>query len=153
MNYKDIWIEKMKLNGTSYPQTIKNKTDRYYVRHFKENQSYRLAKYKQSNREELEKDIIVINEDNDFDKKKVYLLPNNFVQCGDYLYFDDYWWIVGEFNPNLESPVGKVDKCNQMLKWKDENGIHEYPCTLANDGYGVKTNATNDIQNAISVNR
>ena len=108
-----------------------------YREDFKDDPSYRLARYKQADKEETTKDIRVVNFENEASKKKAYLVPKDSLNVGDYLYFDNSWWIVTEFESNKTSPYGTLLECTQFLKWEDEDGIHEFPVGLGNEGYGT----------------
>ena len=51
---------------------------------------------------------------------------------------DNYYLITSEIKKQDGYDEGVFLKCNQTFKWKDENGIHVYPCVSSNDSYGVK---------------
>lgn len=151
MSYFDLYKKRVAIDGKSLTESIKNTTDRIMSMNFKENQSYRLAKYKKANIEETTKDIRVVNIDNDFNAKKIYIKPNEKLDEGDYLFFDEYWWLIDGFNINLASPSGTSLKCNQTISWKDKNGeIYCYPCNIDNDAYGSKIVTTADIYGEVS---
>lgn len=151
MSYFDLYKKRVEIKGMSLVDSMKNTTDEFISMNFADNQSYRLAKYKKTNVDEGMKDIRVIGVDNDFDKKKIYVLPNDILDAGDYLFFDKYWWIIDEFNVNLPSPCGTSLKCNQTISWKDSNGkIYTYPCNIGNDSYGSKILLNNDAYGEVS---
>lgn len=151
MSYFDTYKKRVETKGASFVDTIKNTTDEFISMNFENNQSYRLAKYKKADIEESTKDIRVVNVDNDSGAKKIYILPNDILDVGDYLFFDKYWWIIDGFNNNLPSPCGTSLKCNQTISWKDENGkIYRYPCNIQNDSYGAKILLSNDAFGEVS---
>lgn len=151
MSYFDLYKKRVEIKGMSLVDSMKNTTDEFISMNFADNQSYRLAKYKKTNIDEGVKDIRVIGVDNDFDKKKIYILPNDILDVGDYLFFDKYWWIIDEFNVNLPSPCGTSLKCNQTISWKDSNGkVYCYPCNIGNDSYGSKILLSNDAYGEVS---
>lgn len=151
MSYFDLYKKRIDIEGNSLTESIKNTTDRILSMNFKENQSYRNAKYKKANIDENTKDIRVVNVDNNFNAKKIYILPNDELNEGDYLFFDGYWWVIDEFNINLASPCGTSLKCNQTISWKDENGkVYCYPCSINNDSYGAKIVTGSDVFGEIS---
>lgn len=151
MSYFDTYKKRVETKGASFVDAIKNTTDEFVSMNFENNQSYRLAKYKKADIEECTKDIRVVNVDNDSDAKKIYILPNDILDVGDYLFFDKYWWIIDGFNNNLPSPCGTSLKCNQTISWKDENGkIYRYPCNIQNDSYGAKILLSNDAFGEVS---
>lgn len=151
MSYFDTYKKRVETKGASFVDAIKNTTDEFVSMNFENNQSYRLAKYKKADIEESTKDIRVVNVDNDSDAKKIYILPNDILDVGDYLFFDKYWWIIDGFNNNLPSPCSTSLKCKQSISWKDDNGkIYCYPCNIQNDSYGAKILLSNDAFGEVS---
>lgn len=151
MSYFDTYKKRVETKGASFVDAIKNTTDEFISMNFENNQSYRLAKYKKADIEESTKDIRVVNVDNDSDAKKIYILPNDILDVGDYLFFDKYWWIIDGFNNNLPSLCSTSLKCKQSISWKDDNGkVYCYPCNIQNDSYGAKILLSNDAFGEVS---
>lgn len=57
----------------------------------------------------------------------------------------NYYLITSEIKKEEGYDEGVFLACNQMFKWKDEYGIHEYPCCATNDSYGVKLTSTSGV--------
>lgn len=68
------------------------------------------------------------------------------IKKGDYIkYNNEYYLTLADIDCHMFYKKTKIRKCNQMLKWIDEEGaIKEYPCLVVNDSYGVKENLTNN---------
>ena len=85
-------------------------------------------------------DTKVVNDSADLDKKTIYYSPLiNKINIGDYVkYKDNTICLITNSQSFTNYPYGEGFKCNQKLKWKDKNGVHEYACYCKNDSYGVK---------------
>ena len=91
-------------------------------------------------------DTKVVNDSADLDKKTIYYSPLiNKINIGDYVkYKDNTICLITNSQSFTNYPYGKGFKCNQTFKWKDKNGIHEFPCYCKNDSYGVKDTSSSD---------
>lgn len=95
------------------------------------------------------------------DEKKSYTATSNYeetiqvypqlINSGDYVSFKKFheperntYLITSEIKSNRDNYEGIIIKCNQTFKWKDKNGIHEFPCYCKNDSYGVKDTSSSD---------
>lgn len=151
MSYLDSYKKILQAKGGNVTGSDIRNSENSIIRKFKNDRSYRLAKYIKSdyilfdgNGNELTKDIRVVNVNNDFNKKIIYIPPNDKIKSGEYVYFDNYWWIVSEVNINLMTPSARLDKCNQSLHIFYEGVEYFMPCYISNDSYGSKINTTND---------
>lgn len=145
MNYIDVYKKKLKLNGSTASNEIKMATENIITQNFKYDPSYREATLKQKDLAERDIDIRLVNT-NSPDEKKIYIIPNNIVQVGDYIEWIDEnekkTFLALGFEDNLISGCCYATKCNQTLKLK--NGKN-YPCIISNDSYGSKQNLSSDF--------
>lgn len=145
MSYLDSYKKMLQIKGGSVIGSDIRNSESSIIRQFKNDKSYRLARYKKPNSNvDEEMDIRVINNSTSFKDKRINLLPNQKALNGEYVYFDDYWWLIYDTEVNLISPQCKLYICNQILHWKDSLGEHTYPCYSTNSAYGSKITSTND---------
>lgn len=145
MGYLDSYKKMLQTKGGSVLGSDIRNSEVSIIRQFKNDKSYRLAKYiKPNNDIEEEIDVRVINNSTSFKDKRINLLPNQKALNGEYVYFDDYWWLIYDVEVNLISPQCKLYICNQTLHWKDSLGEHNIPCYSTNSAYGSKITSTND---------
>ena len=93
-----------------------------------------------NNKESYNIDTKVVNKNDDLDKKLIYYSPLiNKISIGDYVKYDENTiCLINDLQKFNNYPYGEGLLCNQKLKWKDKNGVHEYACYCKNDSYGVK---------------
>ena len=138
MNYLDVYKKRVSHNGTSVKDAYNKSTDRLLNAKFKDDNSYKLCKYRDINDCDVdsEKEVRIANNTNKIYVKYVKLRPHDTLNIGDLLYFDDNWWVIKEFEYNLPMPKGTSYKCIQTLNYK---GLLEpIPCWCDNSSYGVK---------------
>jgi len=65
-------------------------------------------------------------------KKRILSNPNETFEIGDYVNWKSNDWLIMNVDDNKDVDYkGVISKCNNLLKWKDENGaIHSYPCNM-----------------------
>lgn len=77
------------------------------------------------------------------DSRRIWIMPNTKkdiceiighphekpIQPGELVYWNDNYWLITEANSNVEiTSGGTMERCNQTLRWIDENGdIQEHP--------------------------
>lgn len=144
MSYIDLYRKRLKIDGGSISEAYINNTQRYIDKTFKESPNLKKAIH-------LNKEIYVrflsgkrtnnLTGVTDDYKKVLFQDLKYLVRIGDYIEFDDNYWIVIDIDNNLRNSA-IVEKCNYTLKWKDEfNKIHEMPCYTENATFyslGVK---------------
>ena len=74
-------------------------------------------------------------------------IPNHvIIQRGSYVqYNEESYLVTTDVDSHYVYQSCKIQKCNQILKWKQDGIIHEVPCIIANDSYGVKELSDNDF--------
>lgn len=73
----------------------------------------------------------VIQSGNLPDTRVVLLRPQSTATLGQYIDFDNAKWLVTDFAPHDVFPKMAVQRCNEILRWRDVGGnIIEYPCVL-----------------------
>lgn len=92
---------------------------------------------------------LVINDENIYNEKKEFrtLCMDKDEKCehGSYVFYDnEYYLVVTDIDNHYYYKSCKIRKCNQILKWKQGEEIHEFYCIVANDSYGVKIMSDND---------
>lgn len=82
----------------------------------------------------VEREVAIINTDN-LDQKYIFSLPGEDIRHGAYVEWMDNHWLVVEKDYNTEVYTkAKLQQCNYLLKWVDDNNvIHEQWC-FAEDG-------------------
>ncbi|MFQ3543651.1 hypothetical protein Q7A53_06165 [Halobacillus rhizosphaerae] len=77
--------------------------------------------------------------------REVLFRPNQNLNVGTYLTFDDEIWVIfGKYGTGVSSKV-LVSKCNRTLKWKDNNDqIKEYYCVASATDLGSKAKQSKD---------
>lgn len=93
---------------------------------------------------------LVINEENiNSDKKEFRTLcvkKDVAIKHGDeVMYKDEKYLIITDIDDHYYYKSCKMKKCNNTLKWKQDDVIYEIPCLLSNDSYGVKVLSDNDF--------
>lgn len=72
--------------------------------------------------------------------REVLFLPDESVELGAYLNFDEADWIVFDEYGTGISPKVMVAKCNRVLKWLDKNGVsHNQLCVASSTDLGSKS--------------
>lgn len=91
-------------------------------------------------------------ENKDTSEERSLMIDKQFnIKKGDYLKYLDEDYII---TPHIDTDnpffnTTKLTYCNQTLKWKKDNIIHEYPCVITNDSYGSKTVISGDFLSGI----
>lgn len=141
MSYRDVWRKKAEVRGNSSSNSFYDSTAEFFTQNFKDDGSYREAELIDENMNSTSIDIRVTNIDATTYKKRIYLLPNAEVSVGDYLYFDENYYLITEIERNLVSPRCTVKYCNETLRTNE----WELPCVAEGESYGVKMTATNEV--------
>lgn len=93
---------------------------------------------------------IILNHLNDMSDSKeergLNISLDTIINQGSYVFYNnDYYLTVSDVDNHFYYKTVTLKRCNQILKWKDTNGIiHEYPCIISNDSYGSKQNLSNE---------
>lgn len=67
------------------------------------------------------------------------------IKHGSYVIHEsEHYMVVTDIDNHYVYNSCKIRKCNQTLKWKKDGIIHEYPCIVSNDSYGVKVLSDNE---------
>lgn len=66
---------------------------------------------------------LAVIDDNDFDTKKIFSMPNEDLPHGKLVEWSDTIWLITEKNAHHDFCCeGKMRQCNYLLKWIDESG-------------------------------
>ena len=104
-----------------------------------------------SNNEERNEKIIVRKYSTEHklsnEERQLIFSKNIDLKVGYYIVFEDDCYIIYTHvdKDNRFFNTCAMQMCNQTFKWKDENGIHEFPCYCKNDSYGVSTSSSSDL--------
>lgn len=141
----DIYKKRLQINGGSMVGEHVRDTEIFMAQNFKDDPSYKVGILKKSDLTNIEIELRVVNTDKPH-LKKMYLIPNNISEIGDYISFvkNDKVrnYLVTGFEDNLISGCAYVKECNQLLRLPSGK---TYPCIVSNDSYGSKTNLSNDF--------
>lgn len=137
MDYYDIWKKKMKAKEVSSTSDSILKQSRLKLKRvFKNHPSYKLGLIEKSNESKRNIDIRVVNIDQTTKNKRLHFLPDEKINEGDYIYYDDKCFILMEIEDNSVDIYSLAYKCKQTLNWK---GLDKpVPCYCDNSSYGVK---------------
>lgn len=71
----------------------------------------------------LSQQISIIDVSDDYNVKKIFSLPNESVEHGGLVVWNNSYWLITEVNPRKEAySEGKMTQCNHVLKWIDDEG-------------------------------
>ena len=84
--------------------------------------------------DDVDREVAIINSDN-LDIKFIYAMPGEDIRHGAYVEWMDNHWLVIEKDYNTEVYTkAKMQQCNYLLKWVDDDHIiHEQWC-IVEDG-------------------
>lgn len=67
--------------------------------------------------------ISIIDVSDDYNVKKIFSLPDENIEHGGLVVWNDSHWLITEINPRKETySEGKMTQCNHILKWIDDEG-------------------------------
>ena len=102
-----------------------------------------------ANQESFETRVLLQNKENIYSDSKEFrnICFKNRETCdhGSYVeYMGENYMVITDVDFHHYYYSCKIRKCGQIARWKDKDGvIHEFPCIISNDSYGVKTNLDN----------
>lgn len=83
---------------------------------------------------EHEQQVAIIDE-SDFSIKKIFSLPGEDLEHGALVKWDNSVWLITEINAHKEMYTeGRMERCNHVLKWIDNNGFVIERWCIVEDG-------------------
>lgn len=148
MNGLDLYEERMRVRGRTRRDTALQREQRMILDKMRHSLSYHHALV-----DDEERDVVIINSDN-LDTKMIYALPGEDIRHGAYVDWMNQMWLVIEKDYNTEVYTkAKMQQCNYLLKWVDENHvIHEQWAVIEDGRNAVRSSNPADYDRAISVN-
>lgn len=124
-----VWENYDAIHNTNMRNTRLSREQRMLIRKLPNSLSYHHAVI-----DGAERDVAIINTDN-LDTKFIISLPGEDIAHGSYVEWMDNNWLVIERDANTEVYTkAKMQQCNYLLKWIDEDDqIHEQWC-IVEDG-------------------
>lgn len=140
MSYLDDYRNRLDRYGINVGDVYKNSTEQFVNEKFSSSPTFRVATVKNNADEESEIDIRVIGVERLGSLREILLRPQESIELGSYLRFDENDWIVfDEYGTGITNK-SMVAKCNRLLKWKDAEGkLHEYMCVSSASDLGSKS--------------
>lgn len=126
MNGWENYEERMRVRGETRRDTALLREQRTLTDKLRHSLSFHHALV-----DDAERDVAIINSDN-LDTKFIYALPGEDIRHGAYVDWMDQMWLVIEKDYNNEVYTrAKMQQCNYLLKWVDEEHvIHEQWCVV-----------------------
>lgn len=126
MNGWDAYEARMRARGRTRRDTALQREQRFVTDKLRHSLSYHHAMV-----DDEEREVGIINSDN-LDIKMIYSLPGEDIRHGAYVEWMDQHWLVIEKDYNTEVYTkAKMQQCNYLLKWIDEDHvIHEQWCVV-----------------------
>lgn len=140
MNYTDLWKKKMKNQGASISDSREKHSKLLIQRSFKDDPSYRDVILTKLDLTTENIGVRVVNTDKP-NEKKLYILPDQNIDTGSYIKFEDKTFLVLGIEYNLLSPCVKVKECNQIIHMPNDINIH---AIVEGESYGVKLIGSSD---------
>lgn len=117
MNNWKLYDAVLKSNGENAREIVINNSKRSFKNKISKNPSKKtvLVNNKQ-------KDLLILNTDKEFELK-FNSLPDEFLNCGDIIFFNNLYWIVSSINNESEiTQSGKLTMCQYLLSWQNSDG-------------------------------
>lgn len=129
MNGLDLYEERMRVRGRTRRDTALQREQRMILDKMRHSLSYHHALV-----DDEERDVVIINSDN-LDTKMIYALPGENIRHGAYVDWMNQMWLVIEKDYNTEVYTkAKMQQCNYLLKWVDENHVIHEQWAVIEDG-------------------
>ena len=138
----DRYKERLNLYGTNQRERNINRFKKMISSKILENPSYKTVKI---NGEDAN---LIINSGTQPYYKEFETLPNQQINIGDYIEWADSYWLVVSCDYDDEIyKDGKIEQCNCLLKWQNENGeiIERWAVVLSASKYNDGTSHNNVI--------
>lgn len=153
-NPYDKYIKRLKQKGENIGDVYKGNTITFINKNFKDSPTYRLLTVKSTEFPNItEMDARVIEVDRSGELREVLFRPNESLNVGTYVGFDNETWLIFDKYGGEQSVTVKVvvANCNRVLKWKDKNGlIVEIDCVTSATDLGSKAKQS---RNEITYNK
>lgn len=126
----DSYLERIRSHGASKREAAFIREKRFFDRNFRDSLSYKGSIMVGGE----QKSVVIVDTDN-LDEKFMFSMPGEDFACGDLVDWSDNHWLIMEKDANREIYTKvKLQQCNHLLRWIDENDvIHEQWC-IVSDG-------------------
>lgn len=150
--YLDKYKNRLKRSGDDVGEAYANNTVAFINSKFHESPTFRVI---QVNGVEfpdiIEMDARVVEVERMGTLREVLFRPNQGLNIGTYVNFDNETWIITDNWGGVETTTGiksLVQKCNRLLKWNDSKGLEQNIwCIASQSPLGSKANqGKNDIE-------
>lgn len=140
MSWYDNYQKRLRRYGYNVGNVYKNSTENFVNNVFDSSPTYRRAGVISRKYPDMSQiDIRVIGVQRLGTLREVLFRPNESIEMGSYLLFDDEKWIVFDEYGTGISPKVMVAKCNRHIRWEDKTGkLHEHMCVVSATDLGSK---------------
>lgn len=127
----DLNVYKRRLGATSSSEALVNASRNQVKALFKDSPLYKIITL-----DGIPKGVRVnfIKEN----ERQLLLQPEDSTNKGAIAIIDGVSWLVKEIIPDLIYPKANLAFCNQIVKWTDSNGTHQYPAVAKGKGYKLE---------------
>lgn len=151
MSYLDKYNQRLNRNGNDVGEVYLNNTKAFIESTFHASPTFRVMGVKSSQFPAITQiDARVIEIEKLGNLREVIFRPNQSLDVGTYVTFDNDTWIIFDKFGSLGSSSVRVEvaKCNRILKWKDKNNnVIEIDCVASASDLGSKAKQNrNDIE-------
>lgn len=147
--YFEKYKRRLKRNGVDIGETLTNNTTSFINSKFKASPTYRRLQVLSSQNPEIaEIDARVVEIERLGTLKEVLFKPNESLNIGTYVKFDDESWLIFDKYGTGSTDKVLVAQCNRTIKWKDATGaIQEWLCVASASDLGSKAKQSkNEIE-------
>lgn len=144
-SYLDNYIQRSQAYGNGFSGTIGSSTTQIINDKFKDSPFYASVPINGTNT-----DVRIVTEDDKLADVKVLLFrPNTVVNRGSIATINGYKWMLVDYFDNAIFPKSTINRCNELVKWKDKNNItYQYDCVVkivSDRSVSMKTDKIFDI--------
>ena len=130
MNGWDLYQERMAITGYKKREMVKRREFRTLENKLKESLSF----FHDVRVDGKLRDVAIINSDN-LNEKMIFSMPGENLRNGAYVEWMDNIWLITEKDANNEVYTRcKMEQCNYLLRWVDENKIIREQWCIVEDG-------------------
>ncbi|SDX95546.1 hypothetical protein [Thermoactinomyces sp. DSM 45892] len=145
MSYLESYQNRLKRNGSHNGEAYTNNTIAMIQSTFHASPTFRVLGVRSAQYPDLmQMDARIIKIERLGSLREVIFRPNQRLEIGTYITFDDDTWIIFDQFRGLVSKV-IVAKCNHTLRWKNQHDqILEFDCVASTMDLGSKTKKSKD---------
>lgn len=138
ISYYDLFQTRLNISGQTQQERIINNQKRIIINNFNNSPSLFSVFIN-----DVSKNVLIVDNNSlnkPIDSKKIIMYPDDIINTGDLVLWDnEYWLCVKDDEYKGIYYKGIIQKCNEKIKWKDENSIiYEYPCIATKSNFDIE---------------